>query len=131
MVRSPWATIGVSTDRRIDAVKQGLPIKHLHEFLENTQLPQEAVVKVLKLTSQEVEKKQRLSPEESERLWRLAAIYENSLALFEGNAQRASEWLRTPQAAIGQVSPLEHVDTEPGAAEVQDLIGRIEYGVVS
>ena len=131
MVRSPWATIGVSTDRRIDAVKSGLPIAHLQVFFETTQLPQEAVFKVLKLTREDFENKQRLSPEESERLWRLAAVYESTLALFEGDSERTSEWLRTPQEAIGQVSPLEHVVTEPGAAEVQDLIGRIEYGVLS
>lgn len=131
MVRSAWATIGVATDQRIDAVKRGLPIQHLYEFLENTQLPLEAVFKVLKLTKQDFENKQQLTPEESERLWRLAAIYESSLTLYEGDSKRAAEWLSSPQRAIGGVSPLEHIVTEPGAAEVQDLIGRIEYGVLS
>ena len=131
MVRSAWATIGVSTDKRIDAVKRGLPIQHLHQFFESTQLPQEAVLEVLKVTRQDVENKQRLSPEESERLWRLAAVYESSLALFEGDSERTSQWLNTPQQAIGQVSPLEHVVTEPGAAEVLELIGRIEHGVLA
>lgn len=131
MVRSAWATIGVSADQPIDAVKRGLPIRHLHEFLENTQLPPEAVFKVLKVSNQELENKQKLSPEESERLWRLATIYEHSLALFEGDSERTFQWLNAPQKALGQVSPLEHVVTEPGAAEVQELIGRIEYGVLS
>jgi putative toxin-antitoxin system antitoxin component (TIGR02293 family) len=56
----------------------------------------------------------------------LAAVYDGSLALFEGDSERTSEWLSTPQVAIGDISPLEHVVTEPGAAKVQDLIGRIE-----
>ncbi len=131
MVRSAWATIGVSPDERIDAVKRGLPIRHLHQFLETTQLPREAVLKILKLTNRDFENNQQLSPEESERLWRLAAVYESSLALFDGDSERTSKWLNTPQQAIGQVSPLEHVVTEPGAAEVQELIGRIEYGVLA
>jgi putative toxin-antitoxin system antitoxin component (TIGR02293 family) len=131
MVRSEWATIGVTTDERIDAVKRGLAIQHLHQFLESTQLPREAVLKVLKLTNQDFENNQQLSPEESERLWRLAAVYERSFALFEGDSERTLQWLSTPQRAIGQDSPLEHVVTEPGAAEVRDLIGRIEHGVFS
>jgi putative toxin-antitoxin system antitoxin component (TIGR02293 family) len=131
MVRSAWATIGVSAEERIDAIKRGLPIQHLHQFLEGTQLPREAVLKVLKLTNQDFANNPQLSPEESERLWRLAAVYESSLALFEGDSERTSQWLSTPQQAIGQVSPLEHVVTEPGAAEVQELIGRIEHGVLA
>ena len=81
MVRSAWARIGVSTDQRIDAVKRGLPIQHLHEFLENTELPLDAILKVLRLTTRDFETRQQLSPEESERLWRLAAVYESSLSL--------------------------------------------------
>jgi putative toxin-antitoxin system antitoxin component (TIGR02293 family) len=61
----------------------------------------------------------------------LAAVYESALALFDGDSERASQWLIAPQLAIGKISPLEHAVTEPGAAEVQDLIGQIEYGVYS
>jgi putative toxin-antitoxin system antitoxin component (TIGR02293 family) len=131
MVRSAWDTIGLWPDEGIDAVKRGLPIQHLHQFLKNTQLPREAVLKVLKLTNQDFEDNRQLSPEQSERLWRLAAVYESSLALFDGDSERTSKWLNTPQRAIGQISPLEHVVTEPGAAEVQELIGRIEHGVLA
>lgn len=131
MVRSAWESIGVSTERGIDAVKRGLPIRHLKDFLQNTGLPRAAVLKVLKLTVREAEARQRLTRVESERLWRLASIYHKSLVLFEGDAEQANVWLNTPQKALGDVSPLKHVATEPGAAQVQDLIGRIEYGVIS
>jgi putative toxin-antitoxin system antitoxin component (TIGR02293 family) len=131
MVRSVWDTIGIAKDQWIDAVNQGLPIGHLRDFFLETELPPEPVFKVLKLTRQEYQSREHLSPEESERLWRLASVYERSLALFEGDAHRTTQWLNTPQQGIGRVSPLEHIVTEPGAAEVRDLIGRLEYGVIS
>ena len=131
MVRSVWDSIGVSTDRGIDAVKRGLSIQCLKDFLHETQLPRASVLHVLKVTVREVESKHRLTREESERLWRLASIYQKSLALFEGDAERTVRWLTAPQKALGDVSPLKHIVTEPGAAQVQELIGRIEYGVLS
>jgi putative toxin-antitoxin system antitoxin component (TIGR02293 family) len=131
MVRSVWDSIGVPTDGGIDAIKRGLPIQHLEDFLKNTQLPRAAVLDVLQLKIGDVEAKHQLTQEQSERLWRLASIYQKSLTLLEGNAERTKQWLNSPQKALGDVSPLNHIVTEPGAAQVQELIGRIEYGVLS
>ncbi len=40
-------------------------------------------------------------------------------------------WLRQPQFALGGRVPLEMLHTEAGTREVEDLLGRIEYGVIS
>lgn len=133
-VRSLWDSIGLRTHRGIDAVKRGLPILHLELFLETTQLPKVAVLKVLKLSPggyQERLTAGRLTPLESERLWRLAKVHKKSVDLFEGDAKQAALWLKTPQRALQGVSPLRCATTEPGASEVEELIGRIEYGVAS
>jgi len=70
-----------------------------------------------------------LSPEESDRVYRVAAAYRSALQLFEGEAEAAWRWLSEPAKALGDDSPLQHLDTEAGAAEVRDLIGRLEHGV--
>lgn len=132
--RSAWDSIGVTAERGIDDVKRGLAIRHLDRFLEVTQLPRSAVLKVLKLTARDFQKRlasRRLTPLESERLWRLAKVYKKSLDLFEGNTEQATRWLKTPQKALQDASPLVCIVTEPGACEVEELIGRIEYGVLS
>ncbi len=132
--RSAWDSIGVSGERGIDAVKRGLPIQRLDKFLEDTQLPRTQVLKVLQVTESELRERvdrPRLTPLESERLWRLAKVYKKSLDLFEGNAEQAIAWLKAPQLALQDVSPLRRITTEPGACEVEELIGRIEYGVLS
>jgi putative toxin-antitoxin system antitoxin component (TIGR02293 family) len=73
----------------------------------------------------------RLSPAESERLLRLSRVFEAALSLYDGDRDGAREWLQTSIPALGDQSPLALARTEPGAREVEDLIGRIEHGIVS
>jgi putative toxin-antitoxin system antitoxin component (TIGR02293 family) len=73
----------------------------------------------------------RLSPNESERLLRVARILERAIALYDGDEDGAREWLETPILSLANQRPLDLTRTEPGAREVEDLIGRIEHGVVS
>jgi len=70
-----------------------------------------------------------LTPHESERLLRLALVFEKTVDLFEGNADAARDWLNTSNKALAGESPLAMVETEIGAREVEDLIGRLEHGV--
>ena len=45
------------------------------------------------------------------------------------DSERAYKWLRTPQVGLGNRIPLELLNTASGLREVEDLLGRIEYGV--
>jgi putative toxin-antitoxin system antitoxin component (TIGR02293 family) len=73
----------------------------------------------------------RLTPEESERLLRISAVFEDAVDLFEGDVPAAVNWLTTPRKALGDRFPLAHARTEPGAREVENLIGRLEHGIFS
>ena len=48
-----------------------------------------------------------------------------------GNPDKAVEWLRTPNRALGGELPLDRLDTDLGARDVEDVLGRIAYGVYS
>ena len=43
--------------------------------------------------------------------------------------ENARKWLFSPQVGLGGAVPLEYAETEVGAREVENLLGRIEYGV--
>jgi putative toxin-antitoxin system antitoxin component (TIGR02293 family) len=73
----------------------------------------------------------KLTPDESERLLRISAIFEDAVDLFEGDVAAAASWLNTPRKALGDRTPLAYARTEPGAREVEDLIGRLEHGIFS
>ena len=48
--------------------------------------------------------------------------------VFE-DAQAALNWMQSPNASLGGVTPLSLLDTEIGADSVLDTLGRIEHGV--
>ena len=73
----------------------------------------------------------KLTTEESERLLRIAGIFEDAVDLFEGDVPAAVNWLTTPRKALGDRPPLSYARTEPGAREVENLIGRLEHGIFS
>jgi len=72
----------------------------------------------------------RLTPAESDRTVRLAQVYANAVETL-GDGRKAAAWLKTPNRALRGGCPLDQLDTDPGVREVEDLLGRIAYGVYS
>ena len=75
-------------------------------------------------------KEGRLQTDESDRLLRVGSLFDRAVEVL-GSEDAARTWLKTPRSALDDRSPLESADTEPGAREVEDLLGRIEHGVFS
>jgi putative toxin-antitoxin system antitoxin component (TIGR02293 family) len=67
---------------------------------------------------------------ESDRLLRFARLYRLSVETL-GDVDAARNWLNAPARALDMVAPLEFAETETGAREVENLLGRIEHGVFS
>jgi putative toxin-antitoxin system antitoxin component (TIGR02293 family) len=72
----------------------------------------------------------RLARFESDRLYRLARIMAIA-SEYLGDAERARRWLKRPNRALGGLAPLAAIDTEPGARQVENVLGRIAYGGIS
>ena len=75
-------------------------------------------------------RERRLRPDESDRLFRvarIAALAEEAL----GGRDRAARWLKRPNRALGNAIPLDHLDTDLGARQVEDILGRISHGIYS
>jgi len=72
----------------------------------------------------------RLTAAESDRTARLARVYANAVEMI-GDESKAVDWLRTPNRALGGERPLDQLDTDLGARTVEDILGRIAYGVYS
>lgn len=71
-----------------------------------------------------------LTPAESDRTVRMARVYASAVEMI-GDQEKAIEWLRTPNRALGGEKPLDQLDTDMGARMVEDILGRIAYGVYS
>lgn len=89
--------------------------------------------RVLDLPSRTVARRKqerRFKPEESDRLVRLGRVG----ALAEqvlGDADKATRWLHEPNRALGSDAPLDVLDTEVGARQVEDILTRAAHGVFS
>jgi len=72
----------------------------------------------------------RLARFESDRLYRLARI----MALAReslGEDDVARRWLKRPNRALGGLPPVAAIDTEMGARQVENVLGRIACGGIS
>ena len=61
---------------------------------------------------------------------RLAQVYATAVETL-GDGDKAADWLKTPNRALRGGRPLDQLDTDPGVREVEDVLGRIAYGVYS
>lgn len=68
----------------------------------------------------------RLSPQESERLARIAAVEAEAEDVFDSQ-DLARSWMLEPNLALGE-PPLSLLDTDAGAEEVRKVLASIAYG---
>lgn len=73
-------------------------------------------------------KEGRLQPTESDRLVRAARIVAHAVRAL-GSKDRAVRWLKKANRSLGGAVPLRWLDNEIGSRQVDDALGRIEYGV--
>ena len=72
----------------------------------------------------------KIARNESEKLVRYQRLLKKAEDVF-GDRDAAREWLTSPQLGLGNIKPVEFAKSEIGAREVENLLGRIEYGVYS
>jgi len=72
----------------------------------------------------------QLDRAESDRLVRYARLFARAAAAL-GGPEGARSWLVAPAVALQGESPLDFADTEIGAREVENLLGRLQHGVFS
>jgi putative toxin-antitoxin system antitoxin component (TIGR02293 family) len=69
----------------------------------------------------------KLDAEESDRLYRVARIAALAFEAF-GDEEKAATWLRRPNRALNGEPPMRLLDTDLGAGQVEDVIGRLAHG---
>jgi putative toxin-antitoxin system antitoxin component (TIGR02293 family) len=124
----------LSSDRDLrDAIRQGFPHKVVAEVMQASGLNLKELAEALDLSPRSLQRRRRtgrLARFESDRLYRLARIVALARESF-GDSGTALRWLKHPNRALGGVAPVSAVDTEVGARQVENLLGRIAYGGIS
>ena len=117
----------------IGAVQAGLPFDEVEALRAGLGLPLDKLAPKIGLSKATLHRRKiegRLTPAESDRVMRYARLLGRAVEVFESD-DAAREWLARPQYGLGGAVPLDYAETEAGAREVENVLGRIEHGVYS
>jgi putative toxin-antitoxin system antitoxin component (TIGR02293 family) len=122
-------------------IRKGMPQAALYHVKRTFHLSDETLASIIGVSLRTVARRRgvsqklnkpaaRLSPVESDRLYRFARILALAEDVFESRGD-AIEWLNSEQYGLGGAVPLNMLQTDAGSREVEELLLRIEYGVIS
>ena len=117
----------------IRKIQKGLRFTELETLQNSIDLPFEQLAAKLSISRSTLQRRKaagRLSPDESDKVIRYSRLVRQAADFF-GDIVKARAWLKHPQYGLGGAVPLDYARTETGAREVENLLGRMKYGVYS
>ena len=127
-------SIGIKSknmDDLIRKVQRGFPVSSFEKLRRKLDVSDNLLSQVLNIPMRTLTRRKqqgRLNVVESEKVLRIARLYDKALEVFE-DEEAAEKWLKEPVRGLGGVIPLEYAKTELGAQEIEKLLIRIEHGV--
>lgn len=129
------ATLKADIHREFDlisVVRAGIPAISIRSLAEKTETPISLVGEIVRIDKstlmRRLRERRRLKPDESDRVLRFARTFAVAQSTL---GDRARAWLNMENRALGGAKPIELLDTDSGAREVENVLGRIEHGVFS
>lgn len=131
-----WQRVGIPARgvTLYDSVNNGLDYDVFDKLAEHSQVDKKELATAVTIppaTLSRRSKAGRFNKDESDRLYRYAEIFSQTLNLFEGDVFAACEWLKSPVVGLGNRRPIDMVSTTAESEGVLHLIGRLEHGVFS
>jgi putative toxin-antitoxin system antitoxin component (TIGR02293 family) len=116
----------------VRAVRRGFPADAVQYVLDSGRLTLAEVDRVVMPRKTWSNRRQvgTLTAEQSDRLIRVARVLAIAEETFV-NPDKARIWLRRPTDILDGERPLDLLDTEEGAREVETLLGRIAHGIAA
>lgn len=121
--------LGIEQEALLGAARQGLPYAAYERVQGLLSVPSKELARAVRISPRTLRRRKEeghLSPEESDRLIRLARIVALALWVYE-SPDKAARWLTSEKQLLAGETPLERTDSEPGAREVEDMLYAIEF----
>ncbi len=115
----------------VERLRKGFPMAEFRLLQELLRISEEELGRFLGISPATLHRRKklgRLETPESERVVRFARLFGLSADVFESK-EAAREWLKAPNPGTAGEAPLSYSDTEFGAREVENLLGRLDHGV--
>ncbi len=115
----------------VERIRNGLPMAEFKALVDLLQIPEDELGRYLGISAATLHRRKKsghLEAMESERVVRFARLFGLAMEVFESEAAVRS-WLKAANPGTAGEAPLSYADTEFGAREVEDLLGRIDHGI--
>jgi putative toxin-antitoxin system antitoxin component (TIGR02293 family) len=135
-LQGPAEVLGLEPSTAVEllaAIRAGLPFAALEALAAQLDLPSVEIAVLLGIPARTVARRRKtdqLTPQESDRLFRLARSVAQAFKIL-GTLTKARLWLLAPNRALGGEVPLQMLDTDIGARQVEEVLLRLSYGVFS
>ena len=103
-------------------------LKSVSSFFNVSDARIQNIARVSATTASRLEQKNaKIDAAATERVYRLSNVTRMAIDVFE-NQDAAIAWMRQPNNVLGDVAPLDLMDTEPGAVAVKQVLNAIATG---
>ena len=117
-----------------EAILNGIPggaltfmVKHI-KTMKPADLVQAVGVSIRAVQRRSGAPQKPLSQDQGGRAWKFAEVLTTATDVF-GSQSEAEKWLTTPAVALDQRRPVDLLSSPAGVEMVEQLLGRLEYGV--
>ncbi|GMQ83113.1 MAG: hypothetical protein BMS9Abin05_2594 [Rhodothermia bacterium] len=114
-----------------ERIREGLPFLAVELLQKKLRIARSRLADILTISPRTLarrESRMRLTTDESDRLYRVARLFEIAESTLDGT-ENAEQWMKEENISLGGALPLEMAKTEPGSRLVEQILGRIEYGI--
>lgn len=128
----PYNATPVSDLQVINSSREGVLRSLVDQVADIVGLTDNEMAYILGMTPRNLHRipaDKRLSTEASERLLLVKNILMHALDTFDGKRAVVLNWLRTSIPELNSQSPFQMMDTVTGFGLVDDVLGRLDYGL--
>jgi putative toxin-antitoxin system antitoxin component (TIGR02293 family) len=123
-----------TTAELVELTREGLPADIINTMAGELAIQKVIVAKMLGISERTLSRRiavnALLTAEESDRMVRLARVLAQAKETL-GDMEKAGRWLQTSNRALEGDRPFDRLDTDAGVRSVEQVLGRIAYGVYS
>ena len=115
----------------LERVEAGVPVSTMTNFVAASGMQLKdiyAVVIPARTLKHRKARKERLTPDESDKLVRLVRVYDQAVRVL-GDKEKALYWLSEPKERFDGRTPVQMLRTDLGGRMVEEMLGQILYGM--
>lgn len=133
-IQSPTALSTAESWELIRWVREGISYSFYHDMITLCPYTQQEWATFLSLSGRTLRSYRHISSSfdrlRSERILRVLLLTNFGRDVF-GDAHLFCTWLKNNNVAMGNIEPIELMDSSYGLGLIEDALGRIEYGILA